>query len=286
MKETIPHHGHSTNSDRRRAEDLQSHLAALIESVEDIPESVGFAFGTALLTMQCNCWVDRDAKYFKTCESFATAMQLGAAMFAVSGSPSGELRESLIAGKVRSLPTIGANSFANVENWITAFYLAIVCRDQARMNELCRISSGSLRTSGAADEFLYLWMDTLQKFWLQEDGLYAKLQQTIEASYAEVVEIASEGLLQTILYPPIHILHCLVFEGETQFNIALKDALELHKIYWTSDIDRLSDVAGSIALAPLAMACIAYDMNIPVNVESSYIPELVLNGNWLDGFPI
>ncbi|PSR68624.1 hypothetical protein C8258_08950 [Nocardia sp. MDA0666] len=257
----------------------------LIDSLEEIPESVGLAFDTAVRSMQYHCWNDRDAQEFETCESFATAMQLGSALFAIS-SDGEESVEARIAQKIRLLPKVMPHEFATVDSWLKAFYLAVICRDQIRMTNLCEISSDSLRSNSPADEFMYLWMDVLQIFWLQEDGLYAELQEVIEASYAEVVKIASEGLLHTVLYPPIHVFHCLVFEGEEQFNAALKDAVELHKIYWTSDIDRLTDVAGSIALAPLAMACIAYDMDIPLNVESSYIPELVLNGNWLDGFPI
>ncbi|MFE3229569.1 immunity 49 family protein [Nocardia sp. NPDC059228] len=285
MTVVITRHGSPTNADLVRAREVQSDLAMFIDSLEDMPQSIGLAFGTALLAMQTNCWVDQDAEYFETCESFAIAMQLGTAMFAISGIDDGPV-ESLISQKSRLLSRIGPNSFANVDNWLNSFYLAVICRDQARMAKLCDIPSGSLRSSSVADEFLFLWMDVLQIFWLQRDGLFQKLKCSIESSYAEVVKVAPEGLLQTVLYPPINLFYSLVFKSEDSFNAALKDAIELHKVYWTSDVDRLVDVAGSVALAPLAIACIAYDMEIPVRVESSYMPRHLLTGNWLDGFPI
>ncbi|MEU8784799.1 immunity 49 family protein [Streptomyces sp. NPDC048637] len=64
------------------------------------------------------------------------------------------------------------------------------------------------------------------------------------------------------------------------FNQALAEALELHKAYWSRE-DRSDDIVGYLALGPLAMACLAYDAGIPIEVESEYLPIRHLHRFWL-----
>ncbi|MEU3657683.1 Imm49 family immunity protein [Streptomyces sp. NPDC032161] len=42
---------------------------------------------------------------------------------------------------------------------------------------------------------------------------------------------------------------------------------------------------GHLALAPLALACLAHDSGIPVDVESGYPPHHLLPRGWLGEFP-
>ncbi|NKI44557.1 immunity 49 family protein [Streptomyces sp. LD120] len=60
--------------------------------------------------------------------------------------------------------------------------------------------------------------------------------------------------------------------------------VHLHKAYWTADEDRAKDPDGSLALAPLAMACLAYDGGIPLNVASDYLPRHLLQRSWVGEF--
>jgi hypothetical protein len=39
------------------------------------------------------------------------------------------------------------------------------------------------------------------------------------------------------------------------------------------------------SLAPLAIACIAHDAGIPIEVESEYLPATLLGRNWCGQFP-
>ncbi|WRZ61862.1 immunity 49 family protein [Streptomyces sp. NBC_01294] len=69
------------------------------------------------------------------------------------------------------------------------------------------------------------------------------------------------------------------------FNEALVQALELHKAYWTVDEQRAEKPVGHLALAPLALACFAFDGKMPVQVESGYMPHHLLTRGWLGEFP-
>ncbi|MFG2568711.1 immunity 49 family protein, partial [Streptomyces sp. NPDC048567] len=66
---------------------------------------------------------------------------------------------------------------------------------------------------------------------------------------------------------------------------ALAEALQLHKAYWTLNEDRATDVDGSIALGPLAIACLAHDADFPLDIESDYLPKHLLQRTWIGEFP-
>ncbi|MGY4968314.1 immunity 49 family protein [Streptomyces nigrescens] len=242
-------------------------------------------FSTALLYLQARCTVDPRAAELETWEAVVNVMQLGSAMFAASGVSEGTV-ECRVNRELRNIPALGPSSFADAGNWLTSFWLAVVCRDQKRMTELCEIPLDRLRSpEGAYDEYIYHWVDVLQTYWLQRPGLVDKLIAAIEASHPDAVSVTPRDLLQAVLYPPINLFHRFVTKDEQGFNQALLEALELHKAHWTADEDRTADPDGRIALGPLAIACLAYDGGIPVEVESEYLPKHLLQHGWLGEFP-
>ncbi|WP_369395256.1 immunity 49 family protein [Streptomyces sp. CG1] len=88
-------------------------------------------------------------------------------------------------------------------------------------------------------------------------------------------------LILKILYPPLELCHrCLRRETE-QFNAALVDALTWHKDYWTANKARSLSGEGLVALAPLAIACMAYDADMAIDVESEYVPRALLRRSWV-----
>ncbi|MFI9506962.1 immunity 49 family protein [Nocardia sp. NPDC052566] len=281
MTVTVARHGTPGPDDQRLVADADTEASAFIASLEKSPGLIGRAFDLAVRHAQARCLVDPNADLIETWRAVVTAMQTGSALFAMtSASEDSVVRR--IGDKVHTLPVTGPQASANVGNWLTAFYLAAVCREQQRITALCEIPVDALRSASAgADEFLFLWVDVLQAFWLGREGLAEKLSATIAASFPEVVRNTPQVELQLMLYPPINLLHALLFKGPESFNEALAEALELHRIYWTSDVERLHDVAGSLALAPLALACFAYDTEVPVEVESDYMPGAFLDRSWL-----
>ncbi|MET9819971.1 immunity 49 family protein [Streptomyces sp. NPDC006355] len=69
--------------------------------------------------------------------------------------------------------------------------------------------------------------------------------------------------------------------GPEQFNAALVDALTWHKEYWTANEARSLSGEGLVALGPLAIACMAHDADMPVEVESEYLPRALLRRSWV-----
>ncbi|MGA4842067.1 immunity 49 family protein [Streptomyces sp. G45] len=286
MTVRISRHDVLAGSDAQRfAEQLSEFLAEEIDELEESTAVVDSAFGTAVMALRARCVVDPEAAEVETWEAAVNAMQVSSALFAVTGLRDGFV-EYRVNHKVRRLPAAGPLSTASAGAWLTAFWLAVICREQERMTQLCEIPLERLRApEGQYDEYIYHWVDTLQTYWLRRPGLVEKLTATIEASDPSTARIAPLDLLQGALYPPINLFYHFVRRDVEGFSPALEEALKLHKAYWTLNEERAAKLDGSIALGPLAIACLAYDGKLPINVESEYLPKHLLQHDWLGEFP-
>ncbi|WP_261718769.1 immunity 49 family protein [Streptomyces sp. FZ201] len=267
------------------AEGFSEDVAERVDWLDESSGRISFAFNTAVTALRAHCVGDPIAAKVETWEAAVTAMQLGSALFAVTGVSEGFV-ECRINRKVRRIPAVGPMSSADAGNWLTAFWLAVICRDTQRMTQLCEIPLDRLLSPpGAYDEYIYSWVDTLQTYWLRRPGLVEKLTNTLQMSHPDVARIAPRDLLDGVLYPPIHLFSRLIARDWDGFASGMVDALKLHQAYWTLNEDRASDIDGSIALGPLAMACWAYDGQVPLGVESDYLPKHLIEHSWLGEFP-
>ncbi|MFF7264970.1 immunity 49 family protein [Streptomyces sp. NPDC008159] len=266
---------------------IESSDRGLLEDVEELseyPELFGLTFSSALSTAQLHCLHDATADKSETWEAWVTAMQVGSALFAAATTAE-ESVECRIAHEKRTIPAIGAQHFTDAGNWITAFWLAIVCRDQERMTRLCDVPIDLLRASGAVyDEYVYHWADALQAYWMERPGLGDKFTAAFHGTDPDRLRVAPRELMLKLLYPPLDLFLQFLKRDEEQFNATLVQALRLHKEYWNADKDRRESITGTVALGPLAVACLAYDVGMPINVESEYLPKHLLERSWVGEF--
>lgn len=286
MTTNIARHDLSAGPDAERlADGLHEDLIEEIDDLETTAVLIDSAFSSARLCLSARCVADPRASAIETWESTVNALQLGSALFAVTGAQDGSV-QCRINRKLRTIPATGPMSTADAGTWLSAFWLAVICRDEDRMTQLSEIPLERLRSpEGSYDEYIYHWVDTLQSWWLRRPDLADKLIATIEASDPTVARIAPQDLLQAVLYPPINLFYHYVRNDRDGFAPALADALKLHKTYWTLNEDRAKDIDGSIALGPLAIACLAYDAEFPLDIESDYLPKHLLQRTWIGEFP-
>ncbi|MFF1839506.1 immunity 49 family protein [Streptomyces sp. NPDC058231] len=281
MTVRVPWHIEPGPDDEGYAKALGDSMAKSVRWLEESPGMFNSALGKAVMRVQARSSVDPVAGYLETWESVVCAMQVGSAMFAAASRTEGTV-QCRIDYEVRTIPATGAQDYTDPGNWLTAFWFAIICRERARMTALCEIPLNLLWSSGGQyDEYIYHWVDALQTYWLKRPGLVDKLVAAIEGSYPQAATITPPDLLQNILYQPINLFHRFVRKDEAGFNQALVEALELHKQYWTADEERAGRIEGTIALGPLAIACLAYDGEIPIEVESEYLPKALLQRDWI-----
>ncbi|WDT54126.1 immunity 49 family protein [Streptomyces sp. G7(2002)] len=281
MTVTVARHG-NPSIDEEAVERLAEELEDSVRSLDASPAIFGIALNEALLQVQVHQALNPRGNRLPTWVATVSAMQVGTAAFAAAAAE--EPIEARITDEMRTIQATGPQFYANAGNWLTTLWFVIICRDQARMDTMCQVPLDLLRASGAeGDEYVYHWVDSLQTYWREEPGLAEKLTAAIEMSHPDIATIAPRDLLQCILYPPIHLFYQFMRKDHEGFNQALAEALELHKAYWSRE-DRSEDIAGYLALGPLAMACLAHDAGIPIEVESEYLPIRLLDRSWLGEF--
>jgi hypothetical protein len=277
----IPRHPFPTGNAEAGLAVLQESAEEWIDGLEDDSTGLGEALDTALMLAKGRCLLDPKGSIYPTWDAWVTVMQVGSAVFAAATTAEDRVR-CRIAHQDRTLAATGPQEYVTPGTWLAAFYLAVVCRERDRITALCRVPLSLLReNSWRFDEFEYAWIDTLQTYWLGGDDLGPKLVAAVEG--ADTAGTDPEAVSK-LLYPPMEMFHRIVRGDNDGFNRALAAALQWHKEYWSED-GRAIRASGLVALAPLAMACIAHDAGMRIEVESEYLPATLLGRNWCGEFP-
>ncbi len=273
------------NPDEFRKE-LNEETLLDIGRLEEYPQSFGLTFSSALFNASLLTVDDPAAQQLETWEAWVMAMQVGSALFASATAEEGSVVECVIGHEVRRIPAVGVTHFTDAGTWLEAFWLAVVCRDQARMTRLCEVPIETLRASDAVfEEYIYHWVDAVQTYWLERPVLGEKLVAAFDASDPERLQFMDSEMMLKVLYPPINVFNRFAGRESDKFNEALIQGLELHREYWTASEERQETGDGDIPLALLGLACLAHDAGLPVEVESEYLPEHLLKRTWLGEFP-
>ncbi|MFF1497114.1 immunity 49 family protein [Streptomyces sp. NPDC058304] len=264
-------------------------MAPVVENAEaaltGLATSEGDRYDALTLTLAAakwHCLADPVADRFTTWESWILAMQTGSALFAAGQVTEGTVTCRIgVNGDERQLPATGPQEYLHAANWLTSFYLAAICRENGRVNQLAHIPLSFLRASGAEfDQYIYPWIETIQNHWFGRQETWDTLVRAVDGTDPANVQIAGRELMLKILYPPINLFYRYLTRDNTLFNEALVEALSWHKEYWTANEARARSGEGLVALGPLAIACMARDAGMPIEVESEYLPEELLEFGW------
>lgn len=263
---------------------FKRHMASLHKQ----PSWFSNALATGVGRMNLRCAADPDAGALETWEACVEAMQLGSALFVSAQEETGTF-EYRVGHEVRTW-RYGALPRAWAGNWVTAFWLACICREKKRMWELAQVPVDLMRRAASVsqavyDEYIYDWVAALQAFRLDRPEFGDHLVAAVEGTDPDRLRHAPRDNVLMINYPPMNLLSRLAQGDEPGFDTELAKALAWHKEYWTRDEDRSLDAEGFVALGPLAVACLARDAGFTLTVESEYLPKHLLDGEWVNEFP-
>ncbi|MFF1497120.1 immunity 49 family protein [Streptomyces sp. NPDC058304] len=285
---TIPVPRHAFRTDNA-AEAMAPIVASAEDALAGLEESAFDRYDALMLTLavaKWRCVQDPASGELETWESWVLAMQVGSALFAAGTAQEGPvpLRVGTL-DEVRRLPATGPQDYLHAGNWLTAFYLAVICRENDRLKQLAQIPVEFLRASGAEfDEYVYAWIETLQNFWSGRPETWDTLVTAVQGTVPEQARIAGSELMLKVLYPPLELFQLYLRREEQAFTDSLAQALSWHKEYWTADEARSLSGEGLVALAPLAIACMAYDADMALRVESDYLPKHLIKRSWVGEF--
>jgi len=177
--------------------------------------------------------------------------------------------------------------FVNVADWTHAFFLACVCRDSACVKALSKVPVDLLRQSPTrAPDYWHLFAEAMRALLTPEADFHGKALAAAQATKPEDPNVSDHALY---IGGPATDLLCRLMNalpgspegpaGVDRFNRSLAIALDYHRRYWFREEDhRLRDPNGYLALPILALASIAYDSDVPIEVESEYIPRTLIEG--------
>ncbi|WTE71840.1 immunity 49 family protein [Streptomyces sp. NBC_01615] len=281
MVVTVPRHDFPTDETAEGLAVLRESVTWAIEDLEEVPRAVQDAFSVSLTLAESSCALDPEVSEIATWDAWVTAMQSGSALFAAALATEGTV-QCHIEHKLRAIPASGPAYYTDAGNWITAFYLAVICREKTRMTALCQVPISLLRQTGTTyDAYIYDWIDALQSYWLRQPGVGDKLVAAVKGTQPETAQAADPEHMLKILYPPLDLFFRYLQQDHAQFNTTLAEALRWHREYWTADAERAANPDSYVALGPLAMACFAHDAGFPIEVESEYLPRHLLLGSRL-----
>ncbi|MGK5557372.1 immunity 49 family protein [Actinomadura kijaniata] len=227
---------------------------------------------------------DAPAALAETWRSTVLAMQAGTAAFQAATRPAGTVVECRFGTETLPVRSEGPSFWTTGGEWLNACYLALVCREKERLDFLNSVSPDFLRDSaagGSAAPYLYPWIQALQALWRGEEDCQEHLYAAVEAIDPQ----GGRDRANLIAFPAMRVFEAVIAEDGAAFNDALFEGLEWHREHWTRDAERRRSPEGFVALPLLALACLATDLGIPVEVESEYLPGHLVKGEWVGEFP-
>ncbi|MEU5577634.1 immunity 49 family protein [Streptomyces huasconensis] len=286
MAKTIPRHNFPMDNAVEAMEPIVKSAEDALSEIETSEFDRFDALDLALTVAKWSCLTDPAVEEIPTWEAWVTAMQVGSGLFISGVADEGPVPCRIGShGEVKNLPATGPQEYLHADNWLTAYYLATICRENDRLDQLARVPVSFLRSSGMEfDEYIYAWVETLQNAWFGRQETWSTLVTAINGTDPAAPHIASAELMLKVLYPPLEVFHRYQRQEPEPFNAALAQAVTWHKEYWSENETRSRSGEGLVALGPLAIACMAFDADMPIEVESEYLPKALLQRSWVGEF--
>lgn len=276
---SISRHDIAVAPAQRRSSVLSQMIPNTIAQIATQPAALETVMLQSLEDTACRSVWDRTSEDIETWNSMARAMQASSAVFVAASQTGGHVCFR-INDELATTPGAGPTSGCRASNWVTALYLAMICRERPRSEELAAVPVAALRASGVpTDEFMFSWVRAWQTYWRQEPGFLDLVVETMKGLDPAVVQHVAPDAATHIYLPPVEMLLHLAQQDETAFNDTLAQALALHHRYWVANDSAKAAPAGFIALGPLAVACLAQDAGMNVTVRSDYVPAHLLAGS-------
>ncbi|GAB2976423.1 immunity 49 family protein [Saccharothrix stipae] len=272
---TISRHAIDHGLAQKQTEGLAVKEGVVAKLARDNFDQLYIAHSLAIMHAAYRSVADPEGRTAEFWLSVVLAAQAGAGIFALAATDGPGV--DLVVGQPVHVPAKSSTLHLDPLTWVEVHNLAVICRDRKLLDILTAVPVSRMRHPGpSSDEFTFLWVEALQAYWRREPDVLGKLNRALEATGAEKLVMPKAMALQ-YYFPTMKLFHYVATQEAEELNDALAEALELHKKYWGQK-SRANDPDGFLALGPLAMACIAYDVEIELTVQSDYMPRALLEG--------
>ncbi|WP_306366548.1 immunity 49 family protein [Nocardiopsis sp. CC223A] len=262
----------------------------------DAPSMAGMVLDIIASETRVCLAMDPRAAELLTWEAWTTWMQVAEAPFAMCVLEPGETTERIINQKTRTLHHLPPGPECDAGTWLTAFFLAVTCRDEKRVASLCQVTPEFLRQAseargGAYDEYIYPWIAAIQDFILSRPPLGDNLYRAMEMSTPANATISTPENLDKLVFPQVNTFYRLVQQDTEKFDEAVEQGIRLFHDFYTANEERSQNSDGTVPLRLLGLACMAYDLAQVVpgfdpDLDTPYFPKHILERTRHDDFPI
>jgi Immunity protein 49 len=171
-------------------------------------------------------------------------------------------------------PAAATSAHASV--WLRVTWAAIAVGEEASLWPLLTTPTASLTPAGVVPPpWAVPLAEAIQRLYTRDPDASTYLLRAVEATDPERIlepRVAENAL--NIAAPAMEALYRMLEGERAPFVSAMEKALTLHRKHWEG---RPEEPEGWVALFPLAVARMARERGMPVDVVSSYVPAAVLN---------
>jgi hypothetical protein len=207
--------------------------------------------------------------------------------FRLARHPRGEQRLEIFLPPAEPfmMTTTGPSGATDAVNWIKAFHLNMINREQGNLDSLCLYPTELLREANQhgvhVGEYAYAQVDMLKAFWLGEPDIQNIALEALRA--ASDVNTLGENIIDYALNVASYEISLFIqaLMDQENFTRQLTEAVERHKKHFFIGKDkRVNDSRYFLALGPIAMSVLALERGLSIEVESDYIPRCVIENKY------
>ncbi|MGQ4268877.1 immunity 49 family protein [Nocardiopsis changdeensis] len=290
---SIPSHEIAFRDSTDLVREVDGRMGEYVERLEESAFSVDVFMGVIFSDVQRLVLMDPGVRDIGTWRSWVSAKQYYGAVMRADGVPLGEGFETLVGGRRIRVRGLGRPVNATPGKWLTSFFMAVTCRDEALWKSLCGITVGDIMKvsqggGGMYEKSVFPWIASIQAFVEKKPGAFQYLDQA-EYLCERFVEGRPEKSekIRCLVRPKYDVLRKFIAGDSDGYNESLARALSLHKDYYSSSEGLRADPAGVMSLPLLGLACWGFDRSLQdadfeFQVDSGYLPQRILDGSWVD----
>lgn len=267
--------------DRGRVEeryaDACEDLPFFLQAATSNPKNLSILTSTASDVACCGVALDSEHKMVR--RALRIAGQASSALFAAASSEEMPVDVQLDDGQHCIYDARPDPSTTHAFRWLRGFLLNAICRESGLMDDMCKVPTELLRSSSTKDaEYRYLLVDALKAFWSGDPQSSTIIVDALDATDPERGDIRQPDWTLDIDVPLLQ-LFFYVATNDNEFEENLPKAADLHHKYWTANNERRNNWDGFLSVELTALAAIAHDRGMPVQIDAASIPNWLVTGS-------
>jgi len=206
---------------------------------------------------------------------------LGAALFGALAAGEGQQIEAPLPGSddVVKVTGVAADSrIGHATYWRDALLAALAVRNERAVTLLAEVPVALLRQlTPAISDWTLLEYEALQALALRRSDAAQLLTAAARAADPDTVDEFSRDWVLDIVTPELQLGFRALDNDQAAYDSWMLVAIKCHHHYYQSDAALKKQPMSQLALAPLAMACVAHDLGIHTNVTTDYLPSDIID---------